>query len=325
MDKHLDFLIVGGGPAGLTAAIYLARFHLRGAVIDGGKSRALLIPRSHNLPGFPGGISGHELLSRMREQARAYGIVVTPGSVEALERTQQGFVARMGGASVSSRAVLLATGVTNNRPEIDEDTHAAALQRGHLRYCPVCDGYEVTGRNVAVIGSDERAVAECEFLRSYTDRITLISSIDGELEEHLRRRIERIGAVVQAGPIAAIALSPAGLQVAGAGGTAVYDAVYPALGSSIHSKLAGGLGAATSADGCIKVDPHQRTSVKHLYAAGDVVFGLDQLSVCIGHAAIAAVAMRNDLCAEQQLLWPPPLAERSGRPGAGAPASGGRP
>lgn len=73
MDEQLDCLIIGGGPAGLTAAIYLARFHLKVMLVDDGKSRALLIPKSHNLPGFPDGISGSGYLSLLRQHGRSYG------------------------------------------------------------------------------------------------------------------------------------------------------------------------------------------------------------------------------------------------------------
>ena len=305
MADELDCLIIGGGPAGLTAAIYLARFHLRVTVVDEGKSRALLIPQSHNLPGFPDGVSGHALLLRMREHARLYGTVMIAGRVENIRQTPEGFVAETRDTTFSARSVLLATGVTNRRPVIDEDTHSEALRRGHLRYCPVCDGYEVSGQNVAVIGCDERAVSECEFLRSFTDRVTLILTAGTGLDEHLRRRIQRIGAEIRLGPIEAIHLRSSGLEVKAGGGTAVYDAVYPALGSSIHADLAKKLGASATEDGCIEVDRHQRTIVKHLYAAGDVVDGLDQISVCSGQAAIAAVTIRNDLCDETQLLWSP--------------------
>jgi thioredoxin reductase (NADPH) len=300
-----DCLIIGGGPAGLTAATYLARFHLRVTLVNDGKSRALLIPQSHNLPGFPEGISGHDLLLRMREHARQYGAALVDGRVDDIRRTATGFVAQTQDGAWSARAVLLATGVTNRRPSLDDDTHAEALRRGHLRYCPVCDGYEVSGQNVAVIGCDERAVSECEFLRSFSDRITAISTVGDDFPDDLRHRLERIGATIRLGPITALRLSASGLEVAAADGVEIYDAVYPALGSSIHSSLAKMLGAAATEDGCIEVDRHQRTTVKHLYAAGDVVYGLDQISVCNGQAAIAAVAIRNDLGAEQQLTWPP--------------------
>jgi thioredoxin reductase (NADPH) len=84
--EMLDCLIVGAGPAGLTAALYLARFRLKIAIVDAGKSRAAMIPRTHNHPGFPGGIPGKELLGRMREQVQAFGTEVSEGLVESLSR-----------------------------------------------------------------------------------------------------------------------------------------------------------------------------------------------------------------------------------------------
>jgi len=90
MDETLDCLIIGGGPAGLTAAIYLSRFHLDIMVVDGGKSRAAWIPTSHNHAGFPEGINGEELLRRMREQAQLYGTRIETGQVTKLEKGENG-------------------------------------------------------------------------------------------------------------------------------------------------------------------------------------------------------------------------------------------
>jgi thioredoxin reductase (NADPH) len=292
---QLDCLIIGGGPAGLTAAVYLARFHLRALVVDEGKSRAALITKSHNLPGFPGGLAGHELLERMHLQADGFGALFAQGRVEQLRLAAAGFEAHTESQVFNAPAVLLATGVRNRRPPIDDGTHAEALRRGHLRYCPVCDGYEVTGQNVAVIGSDERAVSEAEFLRSFTDRLTVVSTADEPLPQDLAQRVTSIGAQFRTGPIQRMHLGPHGIEIATPGGALTYDSVYPALGSTIHAGLAQHLGARVSEDGCIDVDRHQRTSVKNLYAAGDVVYGLDQIAVCCGQAAVAAVAIRNDL------------------------------
>ena len=85
MDEPLDCLIIGGGPAGLTAAIYLARFHLKLKLVDGGKSRAAMIPCTHNHAGFPDGISGAELIERMKEQAQLYGAAIEDGFVSRIE------------------------------------------------------------------------------------------------------------------------------------------------------------------------------------------------------------------------------------------------
>ena len=132
-----DSLVIGGGPAGLTAAIYLARFHLKLKVVDAGKSRAGWIPCTHNHAGFPGGISGKELLARMREQAQMYGASIETGRVTRLDRIEGGFKAEWGSGAATARKVLLATGVTNRRPPMDEDLHDEALANGLIRYCPV--------------------------------------------------------------------------------------------------------------------------------------------------------------------------------------------
>lgn len=110
-----DCLIVGGGPAGLITATYLARFRRETRVIDGGGSRAALIPTSHNYPGFPDGISGRELLVRLREQSRRYGAALTAGTVEKLERVADGtFRAYAGDETIEARSIVIATGAPSS-------------------------------------------------------------------------------------------------------------------------------------------------------------------------------------------------------------------
>src|SRR3954470_18150790 len=115
-EPELDCLIVGAGPAGLTAAIYLARFYLRLKVIDAGNSRASLIPCTRNHAGFPEGISGGELIERMKEQAQKYGARIESGRVSRLDRIDGGFSGQWASGSATARTVLLATGVANRRP-----------------------------------------------------------------------------------------------------------------------------------------------------------------------------------------------------------------
>ena len=106
-DDILDCLIIGGGPAGLTAAIYLARFHLKLRVVDAGASRASLIPCTRNHAGFPDGISGEELIARMTAQAQKYGAAIETGRVTRLDRGEGGFVAEWGSGPARARTVLL--------------------------------------------------------------------------------------------------------------------------------------------------------------------------------------------------------------------------
>src|SRR3954451_17545037 len=126
-EPCFDCLVIGGGPAGLTAAIYLTRFHLSIKVVDAGKSRASLIPCTHNHAGYPGGISGKELIERMKQQAQDYGAKIVAGRVTRLDRIDGGFQAEWGEGCVTARSVLIATGVTNRRPPMDQDLHDEAL------------------------------------------------------------------------------------------------------------------------------------------------------------------------------------------------------
>ena len=303
-DKPLDCLVIGGGPAGLTAAIYLSRYHLDIMVVDGGKSRAAWIPTSHNHAGFPDGINGKELLKRMREQAQLYGTRIEDGQVARIERDPEGglFCVDWGSGPVSARSVLLATGVANRRPQMDEEAHDDALARGLIRYCPICDGYEVTDKKVGVIGTAERGVAEAIFLRSYTADLTLIAP-DGphELSDEDRAKLDEAGIALVDGPIEAIEPGSETIAVAAAGTRYEFDSIYPALGSDTHTQLAEMLGATQAGDQCIKVDSHQRTSVPGLYAAGDVVLGLDQISHAMGEGGVASTTIRNDLADQQPL------------------------
>ena len=302
MDEPiLDCLIVGGGPAGLTAAIYLARFHLDILVVDGGKSRASWIPCTRNVSGFPEGIEGTELLQRMRDQACKYGAKIETEFVTKLEREVETgfFVATWGSGSARTRAVLIATGVTNRRPPMDEALHDDALARGLVRYCPICDGYEVTDKRVGVIGSGSHGVAEAVFIRSYTSDITLIAPDKAlSLSAEDQRKLKSAGIECIDGPAQAVAISSECIVVDTAEGHYTFDSIYPALGSDTHTQLAEMVGAKLSEDQSIVVDRHMRTNVPGLYAAGDVVIGLDQISHAMGQGGVAATAIRNDLCAE---------------------------
>jgi thioredoxin reductase (NADPH) len=307
-EQPLDCLIVGGGPAGLTAAIYLARFHLDILVVDAGKSRASWIPCTRNHAGFPDGISGTELLERMRSQAQKYGAKIVTDRVTKLERDQGSglFTATWGSGCETARTVLLATGVSNRRPAMDEDLHDQALADGLIRYCPICDGYEVTDKRVGVIGSDSHGVTEAMFIRGFTADVTLIAPhhtlrLKREDQEKLK------GAAIECvdGPAQAVAIGDGVIVVDTAEGQYSFDSVYPALGSDTHTQLGEMVGAKLADDGCFECDDHQRCSLPGLYAAGDVVHGLDQIGHAMGEGGVAATTIRNDLADQTPLLREP--------------------
>lgn len=299
-----DCIIIGAGPAGLTAAIYLARYHLSIRLFDSGTSRAAWIPCTHNHAGFPEGIEGKELLRRMREQARKYGALREEKQVEHLAKAGEHFTVGTDSGTYTARTVLLATGVVNRRPDaLAEDIHDEALSRGLLRYCPVCDGYEVTDRRVAVIGSGKHGTTEALFLRGYTADLTLVSPHgDHDLDRECSAQLEEAGIARVAGPCGGFAIEDERLAFDTADVRMAFDSVYPALGTTVRSELAQLAGAETSEDGCIVVDEHLETTVPGLFAAGDVVVGLDQISHAMGQAGVAATTIRNHL-AKERPIW----------------------
>jgi thioredoxin reductase (NADPH) len=298
-----DCIIVGAGPAGLTAAIYLARYHLAIRLFDSGESRAAWIPTSHNHAGFPEGINGKELLGRMYAQAHKYGAVREEKTVTHLAKTGDRFIVGTDVGTHTARSVLLATGVVNRRPaNLSEEVHSAALAAGMLRYCPVCDGYEVTDTRVAVLGTGDHGTAEALFLRGYTADLTLVSPHgDHDLDEDCSAKLDEAGIARVAGPCGEWKIEGKQLAFDTAEGRMAFDSVYPALGSYIRSELATMAGADTSEDGCILTDRHYETSVPGLFAAGDVVKGLDQISNAMGQAGVASTTIRNHLVAERPL------------------------
>ncbi|HSK41885.1 MAG TPA: NAD(P)/FAD-dependent oxidoreductase [Arenibaculum sp.] len=293
-----DCIVVGGGPAGLTAAVYLTRYRRRTAVVDAGESRASWIPLSHNLAGFPEGITGTDLLTRMRIHAERYGAELCGGEVTELRKEDDGFSVVLGsGRAMRGRTVLLATGVIDLEPELPNLFQA--VQRGLIRHCPVCDGFEVIGHRIGVIGHGADALGEAVFLRTYSDDVTLLTlgrpmaPTDEEarlMAEYGIRALEQpvVEVATQAGRITSMSL--------GDGSTHVFDTVYSALGTEPRNGIARAAGTRLAADGRLVVDAHQRTDAAGIYAAGDIVDGLNQIAVATGQAAVAAAAIHKDLC-----------------------------
>jgi thioredoxin reductase (NADPH) len=271
-----DCLIVGAGPAGLTAAIYLRRFLRSICIVDSNESRANKIPLSHNYPGFPKGVNGKELLNLLRAQLAEFGGVVTRGTVTRLQRNADGnFSAECGERKVEARTVLLAAGVVDVEPDIPG--YDQVKDSGLVRFCPVCDGYEFSDERVGVIGTGEHGRREFDFIRGFSERVTYIGMDSGPKPVHITCDHGSIG-----------------IELAD-GSSKRFDVVYCALGSRVRSTLTLDLGARHDEQKCCIVNAHQETSVEGLYAAGDVVAGLDQLAVAAGQAAIAATAIHNRL------------------------------
>lgn len=293
----LDCVIVGAGPAGLTAAVYLARYRRRFVLLDGGPSRAELIPVSHNFPAWPDGVSGAMLLARLREQAARHDVEIRAGRAEAALHADEGFVLRVGEQKLHAATLILATGIVDQHPDF-EGLREATLA-GAVRWCPICDGFEVLDQRLALMAPAKEGLAHAEFLRTYTRQITLFAMPDGEglsPEEIVRLEAAGIELVTDALVSCRQPGDGEGIELlVGSGEWRRFDSFYPMQGSSAQGELAACLGAKRNEDGEIVVDAQQQTSVPGLYAIGDVVSALNQISVAVGHAAIAATAVHNRL------------------------------
>ncbi|PAV67411.1 hypothetical protein WR25_20539 [Diploscapter pachys] len=230
----------------------------------------------------------------MREQAEKYGAYREDKKVTAIVPEGDDFRIVTDDGDFRARTVLLATGVVNHRPNILPEVHDPALERGLMRYCPICDGYEVTDKRVGVIGTGDHGMREALFLRGYTRDVTLIApEAEHALDAACAATLDEAGIVRVDGPCGGWAIEGDRIALDTAGGRMAFDSVYPALGSRIRSHLAIAAGARASDEGCLEVDDHQRTSVAGLFAAGDVVKGLDQISHAMGEAGVAATTIRN--------------------------------
>ena len=288
-----DVLIIGAGVAGLTAGSYLGRFRRPALIIDGGPSRARWIPESHNIPGFPQGVGGEEFLSRLRRQAQEYGAQLRPGWVQSIVRQDFGFSVELDGETIHSRYLILAAGVQDHLPPLAGA--AEAVLRSVLRVCPICDGFEAVDKRIAVIGDGDRGEHEAGFLRTYSEHVCYIhvaDRADPERRQRLAARgIDLIEARLDELRIRDNALELLSPQAVGR----TFDVVYGALGCSPRIDLAAALGALCDENGALRVNAHQQTSVDGLYAAGDIVRGLNQIVIAAAEAAIAATDIHNRL------------------------------
>ena len=295
MEQPWECIVVGAGPGGLSAALYMARFRRRVLVVHDGRSRALRIPRTHNVPGFPDGVEGPELVERMAGHARRYGARLLEAEVVSARHDGTFVLDTADGRELRAESLVLATGLHLNEPPLPQREHEAAIRAGVLRYCPVCDGYEHAGQRIAVLGCDSAGAGEALFLRQYSDDITLLPMDMPELTAAQQQELADAGVVVETRRVTA--LRPRDdrfeVQLEGQAGPAVFGVVYPALGTRQRTGLAAMLGVPLDVAGAVDAHAPLGTAVAGLYCAGDIVDGLDQISVAMGHGAVAATRAHN--------------------------------
>lgn len=284
----IDVAIVGGGPAGLTAALYLRRFHRSCVVFDTGESRARWIPESNNCPGFPGGVGGRELLQRLRRQAGSVQVPFEPLRVDRIAAADEGFDVDAGDRRWQARMVMIATGLRDRLPG---PWGEEALACGALRLCPICDAFEASDAHIGVYGHSRDIGSHAGFLRAFSRRVSALPYDGGDGGED--------GAAARAAGVrwlgaGELEFDGERCRYRGDGETLEPDTVYSFLGFTT-SVPTDGLDLRRTDGGEILVDRHQQTRTPGLYAIGDVVGGLNQIAVAVGQAAAAATHAHGQL------------------------------
>jgi thioredoxin reductase (NADPH) len=290
-----DAIILGGGPAGLSAAIYLGRFMRRTIVLDSGKGRSTFGQINENYLGFPDGITTRELRRLGRKQAERFGVSFEDCEVRTVECTGQMFKATTDSGEFLARTVLFATGVTDIWPEIP---NIEAWVGHQVFWCITCDGYRTLGKKIVCIGdTDEAAITALQFLR-FTQKVTFISDPDKRrISTEQWEDLQQHGITIVSAKITDLCLTQSGDRICGLrlsdGSMSECDLIFSLLGVKANTSLAGELGVALDDEGYIKMDEEGYTTVPGVFAAGDLTRMYTQQVASAVHAGAEAAQTMN--------------------------------
>jgi thioredoxin reductase len=323
----LDAVVVGGGPAGLSAAIWLARYRRSVVVLDSGEYRNRWVVRSHGYLGADPQ-DPMRLLERAREDLARYDrVAVRPSRATAVRRDEDGhFVVTAGDDELVTLRLVLATGVVDQFPEVDGFLEHYGASVFH---CPTCDGYEAQERSVVVLGWSEQVAGFALGLLDWAAQVTVVTEDRPfEGEERHRAALARNGVALVEDDAVAFEGERGDLRAVhlGSGVRLPAELVFFSIAHHPRVDLAIQLGCELTSEGCLVVDHEGRTSVDGVYGAGDVTPGLQLAAVAAGTGTVAGVACAASLRGEPGARTSPepapdPEAEVS-EPGAPDAASG---
>jgi len=297
-QKTYDTIIVGAGPAGLTAGIYVARIGLKTLILEGKLpgGRAIDIAMVENFPGFPDGITGTELIQKMTNQAKKFGAELRfPEEVVNINLSGETKIVNTKKEAHQARALILSTGA--QRKKLLVPGESKLLGQG-VSYCPICDGVFFKGLAVTVIGSGDEAANDALILTEIARKVTMISSKEEMgMSETLRERLEgkknfqillnvRVEAIEGDTSVKAIRTVDVKTNKQQKIPT---DGVFISMGRVPMTQIVQKAGIEVDEKGCINVDHQQRTNVEGVFAAGDCTCGGMQMVTAAGEGAAAAI------------------------------------
>ncbi len=294
-EQEFEVTVVGGGPAGLTAALYTTRLGHETALVDRGGGRAAMMADTHNVIGVTEETHGKEFLQTGLEQVKGYGATHLRDFVDSAERTDDGrFRLEANDATLVSDRVVLATGFSDGRP----DPPAPRTARG-LHYCLHCDAYMFVDAPVYVMGHSNSVAYVAMIMLNFTDEVDVLLNGDEPTWD------EDVGRQLRGHPVDIIDQEVTGVENGedgwlealefADGSRREYRGGFAMYGSQYNTDLAAQLGCERNDDGTIAVDDHGNTSVDGVYAVGDVTPGHNQVPTALGEGARAGIDIHYGL------------------------------
>lgn len=295
LPDRVDALVVGGGPAGLSAATWLGRYRRRTLVVDAGHHRNRAVEAIHGVLGRDPVAPTTFRRAALEDLARYPHVTLREGHVTSVDADGDGFRAEVDGTTVHASRVVFATGVRDVLPELDgiEEHYGAGVQ-----HCPTCEGFEARDRPVVVLGWGAHVPAFAAELLDWASELTIVAhEATAAIDARQRARLDDLGVEVIDDRAVALVGPRGGLRaVQLAGGRQVRaEAVFFSIGHVPTTDLAVQLGCELTDEGVINVDHEQATSVPGVYAAGDVTPGMQLVNVATGEGTVAGVACAQSL------------------------------
>jgi thioredoxin reductase (NADPH) len=291
-SESYDVIIIGGGPAGLTAGIYTARHGLKTLILDnndfGGKAiRAHMI---ENFPGFPEGLEGSELMDRFIKQAKKFGVIMKQETVIGLMDLGNSKMVSTRQGTHTGKAVIISTGIQRKKLQVPGEEEYKGLG---VSYCAICDGPFFRNKKVVVIGAGEDAIEDALRLSEIVSRAYVIPGEDGFLveNEELRelKNIDNIE-IIEGAEVEEIFGTDFVNHVKLDNGELLpTEGVFVILEQVPTSSIISDAGIVVDEGGCIIVDRRQHTNIEGIYAAGDCTCGGMQVVTAAGEGGLAAL------------------------------------
>lgn len=303
MERIYECIIVGGGIAGLQAAIQLGRYRHHVLVIDAHNGRSNLCRAYHNLLGWPDGVSGETLRTLGRKQAERLNIQFADDEVIAAKKKEKKFLLfGRSGQTYEAERLLLATGVKDRIPPIDNLVPCLGTS---IYVCPDCDGYEVTNKKVIVLGAGTAGANMAKTLLYWTNDITYVNHDGEELSLDLQQQLSQQGIHYVREPIQSVLVTegPFFCGVRLQNGTVLTgERGFIAFGNNqVNTELAKQLGVERLENKHIPTDARtKQTNVKNIWAAGDIGVHSEQVAIAMGEGVQAAIWIHKSIMAEKK-------------------------